>query len=226
MSENLEQLVIGNFVLLVYFVTLAIAIYNYRKYFDTYLKYFPIIIAYTFFNEVLGLVIRYSDKFAFFDGQTFANDLIYNIYDLFYYGFFYWVYWKLAQSPISKKIVKYFSLTVLATYIISCFFQNPVTISLYYATALGSFVLAGLSFNYLLSLRKRNWTIERYNLMVWIAMGLIVFHTIFPGLFLTAYLKAKVWYQYHFQTILRFLIVIMYTLFCIGFIISRRRAFR
>ena len=226
MSVNLEQLIVGNFVLFVYLITLGVAIYNYRKYFDSQLKYFPVIIAYTFFNEVLGLVIRYSEQFAFFEGQTYSNDLIYNIYDLFYYGFFFWVFWQFAQSQRVRNLIKYLSLLVLGVYIVSCFFQNPITMSLYYATSFASLVLAIFALIYLIRLKEWNWSYDRYNLMVWIAIGLLAFHIVFPGLFLMGYLKSEIWYEYHFQTIIRTFIVVMYSLFCVGLIVSRRRALR
>jgi len=224
-SKALES-IFGNIILIAYFISLIIAMLNYRKYFDTVLKYFPVIIAYTFFNELLGYVIRYSDSFAFFADNTFANDIIYNVYDLFYYGFFYWVFWGLVTNPKKKHVIKILAFSVLGIYIINSFFQDPMTISLYYATSLASLILAFFVLLYWKSKTEWNWSLEKNNLMFWVSLGLFIFHILFPVLFLTGYLKSEIWYEYNFQSILRVIIVIMYSLFCVGFIISRRRAFR
>ena len=211
----------------IYFVVLIIAIIYYKKYFDTVLKYFPALIAYTFFNELLGYFIRYSNNFAFFEDVTFANDFIYNIYDLIYYSFFFWVFWNLTTSTKLKNVIKVLSFVVLCSYIISAFFQNPLIMSLYYATSLASGILALIILLYWTNRSKEwNWKVEKYNLMFWVSIGLFVFHIIFPILYLRGILNSEIWYKYNFQMILRSSIVIMYSLFCIGFIISRKRAFR
>ncbi|NQZ45099.1 MAG: hypothetical protein HRT65_12375 [Flavobacteriaceae bacterium] len=225
-SQELVDLGMNYFLIPVYFLTLMVALYHYKKYFDTVLKLFPIIIAYTFFNELLGHLIRYSSEFAFFSKKTFANDLIYNIYDLFFYGFFYYVYWKLIHSKRRKKTIKILALTVLASYLISCCFQNPLTISLYYATSLASWVLALIIILYFSEKSTEwNWQRERSNLMFWVSLGLLLFSYIFPFLFFSGYLKPELWYAYNFQMVLRIIIVIMYGLFITGFVISHRRAF-
>lgn len=226
MSQDFVQFIVNNFPLPVYLFALLVAIYHYKKYFDTVLKYFPILIAYTFFNELLGHFIRYSDSFAFFEDKTFANDIIYNVYDLFYYGFFFWVYWKLADSIKLKTSFKALAIIVLASYAVSCFFQNPFKMSLFYATSMASITLAlVIGIHWKSRSKEWNWKLEKHNLMFWVSVGLFIFHTIFPVLFLTGYLKAEIWYAYNFQTILRIIIVVMYAYFCFGFITSRRRAF-
>lgn len=216
-----------HFYILIYFFALVIAIVNYRKFFDTVLKYFPALIAYTFFNELLGYFIRYSEKFAFFEDITFANDFIYNIYDLFYYGFFFWVFWKLAPSHRQKKIIIVLALAVLCGFLISLFFQDPFLISLYYATSLASFVLAIIVlWHWIARLKSFNWEWDKHNLLFWVSLGLFIFHLLFPWLFLTIYLNKEIAIRFEFHIILRYLIVVMYALFCVGFVISRRRAFR
>lgn len=225
MTQDFVALLQNYFLLPFYVVALIIAVRYYKKYFDTALKYFPILIAYTFFNELLGHLIRYSDDFAFLPDKTFANDIIYNIYDLFYYGFYFFVFWTLAIKPRHKLFIKIIIFSVLGIYIINSFVQNPMQISLYYARSLTSIMLAICAVLYWLSKEQWNWGAEKYNLMFWVSLGLFIFHLIFPFLFLTGYLKSEIWYKYEFQTILRISVVIMYSLFCTGFIISHRRAF-
>lgn len=226
MSSELIEFIKTNFIIGVYFLTLLISILTYKKYFDTYLKFFPILIAYTLLNELLGHLIKYSENFAFLADKTFANDIIYNIYDIFYYGFFYIVYWKLITQQKFKLWVKRLSIIVLLTYIISCFYQNPLEISLFYATSFASLILVITCILYRIDKGSNwEWNKEKYNLVWWVSLGLAIFHSIFPILFLLGYLRGDIWEQYELQTILRLAILIMYALFCIGFIKSRRRSF-
>lgn len=212
--------------LIVYGITWLISVANYRKYFDTVLKYFPILIAYTFFNELLGYFIRYSEDFAFFTNKQFANDIIYNIYDIVFFGFFYVVYWKLIQRQKYKHLIKFFGFTVLLAFIISSFFQNPLVMALFYATSYASFVLVFCVILYYLDRRKIKSTQEKYNLMNWISIGLLVFYSIFPIIFLIGFLRADIWIKYHLDMVHKVLIIVMYVIFSVGFIVSRRRAFR
>lgn len=226
MSSELLLFIKTNFIIGVYFITLLISIFSYKKYFDTVLKYFPIIIAYTFLNELLGHLIKYSENFAFLLDKTFANDIIYNIYDVFYYGFFYIVYWKLISQQQFKLWVKRLSFIVLVSYLLSCFFQNPMLISLYYATSLASLILAVICILYLTNKASNwQWKKEKYNLVCWVSFGLVFFHSIFPVLFLIGFLQQDIWDAYELHTVLRFSILSMYILFCIGFIKSRKRNF-
>lgn len=227
MFQELVKFGREHFNIIVYLITVIISIWNYKKFFDTVLKYFPIIIAYTFFNELLGYFIKYSDRYALFKDATFSNDLIYNIYDFFYYGFFFWVYFRLVNRKSFKKIIKVLALFVMLIYIISSIFQNPLTMSLFYGTVMASLVLVAMVILYFFDSDLKNKVYRNgKNLMLWVSIGLLLFHIIFPFLFLTAYLNPVIWHQYHFQFIIRVLIVVMYSCFCVGFIISKRPAFR
>ena len=226
MLQELNEFFREHFNIIVYLITLIIAVRHYRKYFDTELKFFPVIIAYTFFNELLGYFIRYSENFAFFNEFTSANDLIYNIYALIFFGYFYFVYVKLISKVKHKRLVKAFSILVFVVFFINAIFMNPLRISLYYALSLASFVLAFTIVLYFKSRNEWRWKLERHNLVTWVSIGLFFFYLIFPFFYLIGYLKPQVWYEYNLQIILRINIVIMNILFCIGFIVSHRRAFR
>ncbi|MFT6796651.1 MAG: putative membrane protein YpjA [Maribacter sp.] len=47
-------------------VALIISLSSYSKYFDTVLKYLPIILAYTLINELLGYFLLYYPSFRVF----------------------------------------------------------------------------------------------------------------------------------------------------------------
>jgi len=229
MSQSLIDILKNSYFVIIYGVTWIIAIATYKKYFNTVIKYFPLIITYTLLNELLGILVRYTDYFTFFSQKKYANanDIVYNIYDILFFGFFYFVYWKLIKSKKSKKWILYGSAIALLSYIISAFFQNPILISLYYANAISCWILLFICILYFKQLRPNlNWKEQRYNLMFWITLGLAIFHFFFPFLFVTGYLDTDVYYKYNLQTIWRILIVIMYTLFSVGFIVSRKRSFQ
>ncbi|BFP42187.1 hypothetical protein FGF1_30320 [Flavobacteriaceae bacterium GF1] len=227
MMQEFIELFKSHYFTIIYLVALLLAIRFYKKYFDTALKYFPIIIAYTFFNELLGYYIRYNEGFAFFSKYTSANDLIYNIYTVVFFGYFYHVYWKLIQLDKQKKIVAGLSVIAVIGLLINGFFLNPLTTNLFYATCLCSWILVIIIGMYFKS-RKNDWlwASERFNLMFWVSSGLAVFHFFLPILFLIGFLKHSAWIEYDLRTVVRILIVIMYASFCLGFVISRRRAFR
>lgn len=202
---------------------------TYKKYFNTVLKYLPLLIAYTLLNELLAMFIRHSDYFSFFSQKEYsnANDIIYNIYDVLFFGFFYFVYWNLIKSKKAKTWVLIGSSIALMSYIISAILQNPLKVSLYYANAISCWILLSFILIYLNQLRVGwNWKIQRGNLMFWISIGLGIFHLFFPFVFTTAYLNYEIWETYHLQSILRVLIILMYSIFCVGFIVSRKNGVR
>lgn len=214
--------------LLIYGITLLISMITYKKYFNTILKYLPIIIVYTLLNELLGYFIRYTDYFSFFSISEYnkANDIIYNIYDIVFFGFFYYVFWKVLKSKKSKNWILFGSVISLAAYIVSTIFQNPFLVSLYYANAISCWILFCFTLLYFFQLKEKwDWKIQQHNLMLWISIGLAVFHLFFPFVFTTAYFNYDIWQTYHLQSILKFLIVIMYSFFCVGFILCRQKAF-
>lgn len=202
---------------------------TYGKYFDTALKYFPLIIAYTFFNELLGYFIRYQDGFAFFSKEELnsANGLIYNIYEFIFYGSFFYIYWKLARNSIQKKGILALSIISLLSYIINSFFHNPIHIILYWASAIASISLFIIALEYLIGLKNiQEGRLQKYNLMFWVSLSIAIFYFIFPILSIIGYENYELWEKLKLRTVLKILIVVMYTLFGIGFIMSRRRAFR
>lgn len=217
-----------NYFVAVYGVTLIISIITYKKYFDTELKYFPILIAYTFFNELLGYFVRFTDDFSFFSKKEYsnANDLIYNIYEIVFYGFFFFIYWKLAKSRKHEKWILTLSIISLMGYTINSIFQNPIYTLLYWASAISSWMLFICTIFYLVQLQKKQERkLQTYNLMLWISISIAIFYFFFPVLSIIGLKSFELWQQLHLRTVLRILIVVMYVLFSIGFIVSKKRAF-
>lgn len=226
-AQELLILLKDFFFIPIYFVALIVAMLNYKKFFDTALKYFPLIIAYTFFNELLGCLIRYSDSFAFFPQFTRTNQIIYNVYILIFFLYFYSVFRKVIHNEKIKRSIKWGIFLVVACYIANSFYQNPFQIDLIYANAIGSWLLVGCGILYFKNLNPPfAWSFDKNNLMFWTSLGLIVFYFFFPILFLIGYLHYETWVLYNFKLVLKVLITLMYALFCVGFIFSQRKAFR
>lgn len=226
MSQEFIDFLKEHFNIVIYLIGLVISVLHYKKYFDTVLKFFPIIIAYTFFNELLGYFIRYSDRFAFFSEETTANDLLYNVYALIFFGYFYFIYYKLVENAKYKKVIKALALIALFVFIVHSFFLNPLKFSLYYGLSLACFILVIVILIYFKNRKEWNWSEEKYNLVTWVSGGLGIFYFLLPIFYLIGYFYPNIWIDFPLRIMIRVLIVVMYSLFCIGFITSRRRAFR
>lgn len=225
----MKELFIDNFFFPFYLATWFVSVITYRKYFDTPLKFFPIYIAYVIFTELLGYFIMNFEDFSFFSQQEYSwhNIIIYNIYQIVMLCFFYWVYLKLLQNRKHKNLVAgAIGITALA-YLISLFFQNPMHSSMYYADFFGSYSLVLCVILYLKEkVREGKTSTLKANLMFWVSLGLLVFHIFMPFLFLVGYKDVETWHTYQFRKILWVLVAIMYTLFMVGLILGKRKAFR
>ncbi len=228
MPEELIVFFKESYFVLVYGLTLAIAFITYKKYYDTELKYFPVLIAYTFFNELLGYFIRYNPNFALFEDflKNTHNDIIYNIYNIFYFGFFYFLYWKLITNQTFKKRIVIAALIAFLTHLVSLFFQNPFEMNLFYATAFSSWALVFCIVLYFLDkLNNNDKLVQTNNLMFWVSLGLFIFYNVFPIIYLIGFLQYETWATYNLLTVLRIGIILMYTIFIVGFVKGKRRSF-
>jgi hypothetical protein len=218
-----------NYFMIGYAVTLMVSLVTYRKYYDTALKYFPIIIAYTFFNEILGFLVRNYDDISFFKNLKYSNvnEIIYNIYAVIFFAFFYHVYWRLIKNTTYKKWVVIAALITLFAYGISLIFQNPIETNLFFAIAIGSWALVFCVILYYYDkLLQHQHLLQPHNLMFWVSLSLLIFYSIFPFLYLIGYTDYETWAEYNLRSVLRALIVIMYGFLIIGFLRGRRLAFR
>jgi len=201
---------------------------NFKKFVDTPLRFFPLLIAYTLFNEVLGYFILYYEEFSFFDQEEYHwhNVIIYNIYHLFFLGYLFWLYYKVVKARRHKNSIIIAALLTFISYGVSLFFQDPFHSSLYYADCIGSLALVLSTTLHFWELKHSKQGVNRYNLMVWINLGILIFNLFFPIYILNGYLNVEFYLAYHFRQILWVVISLMYGLFTIGFLISKRSAFQ
>lgn len=197
---------------------MIISLFRYRRYYESILKYFPLIIAYTLLSEILGYFIRDYEIFQiiYLDKYYYSNYVIFNIYDIIFFFYFYFVYWKLIHSIKHQSIIKYGAITYLLASIINPFFQNVLTIPQVYASTVGSIVLI---ISILLYFKENKHEVhKKKSLMVWVSFGLLIFNVFFPIIMLSGLFSYDFYQKLNFQQFHYFLIVAMYLCFIIGFI--------
>lgn len=226
MLQEFIELTLEHYFLIIYGITWFFSVFNYKKYFDVALKYFPILIAYTFFNELLGVLVK-MEEFALFSEYSSSNALVYNIYAAVFFPYFFFVYWKLIKNKSYRNWVKYLAVSSIIIIIANSIFINPLIKALHFAIVYCSLSLVCSIIFYELDKKDKEVLFsEKQNLMRWVSLGLLIFYSIFPLIFLINYFNPYFWLKYNLGSLQKILIVIMYLLFCLGFFFSRRRAFR
>ena len=228
MPDNLIRFLTDHFYIPLYLITWIISVIRYKRFYDTPLKYLPMLIIYTFFTEVLGYFIKYYNEFVFFSDGRYAwhNVIIYNIYQIVFFIFFFEVYRKVLQSQSLKKQIRYLSFVCVLSYIINAIVYNPLHQQMTYAHIIGSGMMV-----YILIIYFREKYIEdtpyplKFNLMFWLSSGLTIFYTFFPIILIIYLLKLNIGIQIYFRPILLTSIALMYGLIIIGLVIGKRKAF-
>lgn len=217
----------SNLFLPLYAITWIFSIIRLPKYFESTLKYFPIIIGYTLFTEILGALIYNIEDFTFFSEDKYSSYtlLIYNLYDLIFFPFFYHVYWKSISSNKVKKVIKYGGILFMLAIIINSFIANPLKYELWYAYVVGALLLIFSTLAYLNCVRwKSTFSGLSTNLLVWVSIGLLIFHLGYLPItiFKNVHLELTTQDYANVRKIHVGLIFIMYSCFLIGFMRMRR----
>ncbi len=212
--------------LLIYLVALLFSLIKYRLYFDSPLRYIPVVITYTLATETLGaFLMKYDDfQIIYFVKEAFHNNLIFNIWDIVFFNYFYFIYWKTIKTPRFKKIIKYGGLLYILISSINPFLQNFILYPQIYALSYGSLIILICIVLYLNDLKSNPInTPKTKNLLYWISIGLFTFYTFYPFVMICINYHFKEIYQaYNLRPFHLFLIVLMYSCFIIGFIRMRR----
>ncbi len=216
--EVLNFLKYDGFILL-YGITFLFSILRYRKYFDSVLKYLPIIIGYTFLTELLGYIMRVNDSFQilFLDSHSVSNSVFYNIFDLIFFLYFFYIYWQIASNLKHKIYIKYGGIIYILASIVNPIFQDFILLPQILSLTIGSIVLVSCTILYFLELNSKTKRIPyRKNLLFWISIGLLCFYTFYPVVMVVA-----LYYKNYVSSIrpLHFgLIIFMYSCFILGFL--------
>ena len=227
MDQVILDFLKNNYFVIVYGITWLISVITYKMYFDSLLKYFPIIISYTFFSELLGSFVVNNKNIQLVFGleNTHYSNIIYNIYHFIFFLYFFYVFWNVISIKKQKEIIKYGSFIFFIINVINFFIQNVFTENFTYAYLFGISLLIYCTIVYFKQVFK-SYTLGllKYSLLFWVSLGLLIFHT--------TYLPLKILrefnYEYYapFRQLHLLMIVLMYILFSIGFLTCKRRAFR
>lgn len=211
----------------IYGITILVSLYRYPKYFDTYLKYLPIIFVYTFLNEILGRIIKENPDFRFLgsDSFSFYNMVIYNIYSVIFYLYFFFIYKFYIDNEGIKTKIHYASIFFLIVATINPFFEDFITSAQTGTYVVGGLILLGCIALYLKQLfTEKKLPVWKNNILFWISLGLSIFYI--------GYLPIKVMRFYNLlygsvegpnvRLIQYSLIIAMYTCIIIGFLRMHR----
>jgi len=228
MSLNFFDSILENPVMPLYGLTVVVAIWRYPKYFDTPLKYFPILLMYTLLNETLGLIIDKNESYNFVLNDFYSNYnvVIYNIYNIVFFIYFYSVFWSYVNRKKHKKFIVISSVLFLLTSMTNPFLQSFMLEAQVYTYVVGAVVLIFCIIFYFQELHSRfdTWFLKR-DIISWIGIGMLIYNV--------CYLPIKITRHYNavnglieapfVRRLHLLLILIMYACFIIGFLRMRRR---
>lgn len=207
-----------NYFMPLYVVTLAISVYRYRWYYDGILKYFPIILGYTLLSEILGYLVHEFDHFQIVGSEQYhyANNLIFNIYDIVFFLYFYYIFWKVIQKASYKSSVKIGAIIYLVSIVINTFLENALIFPQVYASTIGSVILVMCIVLYFKEIKSQE--LEINSLLVWVSVGLLIFNLLFPPIMIMGHFEYEAYKKLHLRQLHYLLIVAMYSSICIGLI--------
>lgn len=199
-------------ILLVISITFFVAIFNFKKFKTTPIKYFIYFIGYVFISETIANI--YLSKGV----NTVIINNVYSIAYTFFNLFFYSI---LIKNKKSKKIgyimMFFFAISLIINQLYFQKFEHRLQT---YTFILGLFLVTFLVFIYFLEIMNSNKIIYVTRLSeFWISTGIIIFNFGFiPVLVVAELIKWEGVYHY----ILLFVNVIMYGCFITGFMVSKK----
>lgn len=202
--------------MLCYPIALILSIRKYHLYFNTVLKFLPILIGYALLSEVLGFLIRDYDSFQVvsLEEYSFANNLIFNIYDIVFFLYFYYVYWKILKIEKHKILIPYGVFLYLGSCIVNPFFQEFTIFPQVFASSIGSLLLILCIYFYFSEIHKGLHCKD--DLLAWISLGLLVFNLFFPLIMITGQFDYSLYQSLNLRQVHYLLITAMYVCIIIG----------
>lgn len=216
---------LNNYFLLLYLLAFISSLAKYRLYYDTILKYLPIVIAYTLLSETLGLMVRDIDEIQIIYKQEYYNynTVIFNIFDIIFFLYFFYVYYHIIDKSISKKVIKYGSWMFLVTCIMNLFIQDFYLEPQNYAIIIGSIILLYAVLTYLSKIFKKEQKLPLYtNLLFWISLGILVFYTCYPVTMYILTFYYEIYSEFNLSIFHYATIGVLYSCIIIGFILMKR----
>ncbi len=226
MDNEIEGFLFNNYFMFFYALALVLSLFSYRKYFDSVLKYLPIIIGYTLFSELIGYIIReYDDiQVVYLEGYSYYNILVFNIFDIVFFLYFFYIYRNEVSNIKFKNWIKYGVILFIACSVVNPFFQDFLLYPQMFASTLGSIVLIMSIVMFFLGKKSLVNAPNHQILLFWISWGLLIFYLLYPFiLYIGYFVDYELYKQFHVRTIHHLLIVVMYSCFILGFILMSRK---
>lgn len=211
--------------MLLYSLALILSVTKYQLYYDTILKYLPILLAYTLLSELLGIIIRDVEEIQIIYKQDFYNynTIIFNIFDIIFFLYFFYVYYHLINNSFSKKVIKYGAWVFLATCICNLFFQNFYVEPQNYAIIIGALILLYAVLAYLHKIfKEERKTLPHRNLLFWISLGILFFYTWYPVSMYILTFYYDIYSEYNLSVFHYATIGVFYSCIITGFILMKR----
>ncbi len=209
--------------MILYGLSLIVAIIRYRKYYGTPLKYFPIFLLYTFINETLGGIIRLNQNFSLHFSEFYIDNnwLIFNIYNVAVHLYLFYIFSNFINNHKYKKLIRQGALIYIFVSLINPFFEDYMLHPQTYAYLIGGVTIIISVILYIKNYKAESHSIfDSRDILSWIGVGLLIFYL--------GYLPIKIIRNYnilnnliepsHIRTIHYGLIIIMYTFITIGFV--------
>ncbi|MGI9546869.1 MAG: hypothetical protein ACR2MM_06520 [Flavobacteriaceae bacterium] len=224
---NIVDFILEYAYLLVYALTVFVALWRYPRYFDTVFKYLPILLMYTLITEVGGNIIKSSDEYDFVlsDLLDYNNWVIYNLYDIIFFLYFLYVYWLSIKKRKYRRIIEVGVGMFILAAIINPFlsdFKTRFQMITYFTGAIALITAIVMYFRQLKS-TTGTWFLNR-NLLCWLSIGIIVFLVGYIPLIILGHFGIVIGEDYQIIRRLHLLLIlIMYGSFIIGFINMARK---
>ncbi|MCG2461826.1 hypothetical protein K8352_13790 [Flavobacteriaceae bacterium F89] len=211
-----------------YGATFLISLWKYSKYYDTSLKFLPVLLLYTFLNELLGEIVADSTIYSlsFQDMYSNYNIVIYNIYNVVFFLYFYYIFWSYLEKKIHRKSIAIGSVVFMVTSLVNPFLQNLVIEPQLYSYVVGAVLLICCIILYFIEILGSSKILYvKEDLLFWISIGLLLFYVGYIPIKLTRYFFAieNVDVYMNLRRVHLILIVIMYGCFITGFLWMKRR---
>jgi hypothetical protein len=223
MAVSFLDIILENPFLPVYFITVALALWRYPRYFETPLRYFPVLLMYTLVTEIWGVLIKYYDHFDLFLDDFFQNYnwLIYNIYNIVFYLYFYYVFWYYLRKKGQKLVIAFGTAFLIIISIINAYWHNFLLESQFYAYIAGALLLiTAVLFYFTQQASEHQQWFHRDELLSWVSVGLLLFYLGYLPIKVIRYYNAL--YVINDSPFIRrihlFLILLMYGCFIVGFL--------
>lgn len=179
MFEGFMEALINQPFLFIFALVLAVSLIRYKRYYDTPLRYFPVLLMFNVLTEILGMrIIEGKDgSVVYANFYSNLNWVAYNIQTIFFILYILYIYLAYLENPKLRKGLRIgISLYVIVS-ICNIFIQDFVTQSQLYSYMVGVPLVIFYSAMYIRRefQNKEMAGMMHRNLLLWISLGNLVF---------------------------------------------------